>query len=286
MKIRKQIAYTLFSFSVLLTTAQAARKVVSVAEIKIAKSIEASSKQDRSYLSLMRVTEAIDGQLIHALNGTRKFEIAARSDLDSIMEDGALTGDALQVTKADYLIVPVVDDFQDYVETATFAGIGKTVQKRKIRLGMVARIYELKTGKLIESASFQLDNKNLEQLLGQSTRTKSFSDELLRKISEEISVKVATRVVDVIYPAKIIALTGNQATINRGDGTGIAKGQVWDVFALGEEMIDPDTGEVLGSSEIKVGVLKSERITPKFSTGILTENFGAIKGSIVRPATK
>ncbi len=210
--------------------------------------------------------------------------MVARSDSDALLEEAGATGQNFQLGEADYLIVPSIDDFQDFVETATFGGIGKVVQKRKIRLGMVARIYDLKNGnKLVESANFQLDNKDIEQLMNQSVREGSFSDALLRKIAEEMGSKTANRVVDVIYPAKVIALTGSQATINRGDGTGIVKGQMWDVFALGEEMIDPDTGESLGGNEVKVGSLRIDRVTPKFSSGTLTENFGVIKGCIVRP---
>lgn len=283
---RNSLAYLLLAATLMAGSTQAQRKVVAVSSVKIAKSIETAAKQDGSELTLKRVTEAIDGQMIDALNGTRKFEVTARSDLDALLEDAALTGDAIEATKADYLIVPSVDDFQDLVETATFAGIGKTVSKRKIRLGMAARIYEVKTGKLIESASFQLDNKNLEQLTGNSNKSKSFSDELLRKIAEEMGQKIANRVVDVIYPAKILSITGKQAMINRGDGTGIERGQLWDVFAIGEEMIDPDTGESLGGSEIKVGTLKIDRVNPKFSNGLLIEDFGVTKGSVVRPVEK
>ncbi len=262
----------------------AARKVVAVSKVKTAPSIEAAAKAAGTFLSLQRVTEAIDGQVIDSLNGTRKFEVVARSDADALLKEAGATGKEFQFGDADYLIIPSIDDFQDFVETATFGGIGKVVKKRKVRLGMVARIYDLKNGnKLVESASFQLDNKDVEQLMNQSVREGSFSDALLRKIAEEMGNKTANRVVDAIYPAKVIALTGPQATINRGDGTGIAKGQMWDVFALGEEMIDPDTGESLGGSEVKVGSLRIDRVTPKFSSGTLTENFGVIKGSVVRP---
>ncbi len=282
--MKKQILLLLVAVVFGTSSAQAQRKVVAVSQVKTSPSIETAAKANGTQLSLQRISEAIDGQMIDSLNGTRKFEVVARSDLDALMEEGGLTGKGLQPGEADYLIVPSIDDFQDFVETATFGGIGKTVQKRKIRLGMVARIYDVENGgKLIESANFQLDNKNMEQLMSQSVRAGSFSDELLRKIAEEMGDKVANRVVDVVYPAKVIALTGPQATINRGDGTGIATGQMWDVFALGEEMIDPDTGESLGGSEVKVGSLRIDRVTPKFSSGTLTENFGVIKGSIVRP---
>lgn len=286
MIMKKVLTSTILSAVVLAAgSTYAQRKVLAVGNVKIAPSIATAAKNAGTQLSLQRVTEAIDGQLIDSLNGTRKFEITARSDLDALLEEGGLTGKGMIPGETDYLVVPSVDDFQDFVETATFGGIGKVAKKRRIRLGMVARIYDVNNGnKLVESASFQLDNKNIEQLMSQSVREGDFSDELLRKIAQEMGAKVASRVVDVIYPAKIIALTGPQATVSRGDGTGIEKGQIWEVFALGEEMIDPDTGESLGSSEVMVGKLRIDRVTPKFSSGTLIENFGATKGSIVRQA--
>ena len=281
---KRTIIYTILVSALLLgaTTAQAQRKQLAVGKVKTSTSITADASAKGSANSLMRVAEAIDGQLIDALNGTRKFEIIARSDLDALLEEGAFTGAGLQVGGSDYLLVPVIDDYQDLIERATFEGIGATAEKRKIRLGMVARIYDSTSGKLIESANFQLDNKNMEKLLSNSSRNGSFSDELLRKIAEEMGGKIANRVVDVIYPARVIALTGPQVTINRGDGTGIRVGQAWAVYALGEEMIDPDTGESLGQSEVKVGTVRIDRVSPKFSTGTISENYGIAKGFVVR----
>jgi curli biogenesis system outer membrane secretion channel CsgG len=282
---KRTIIYTILVSALLLgaTTAQAQRKQLAVGKVKTSASVTADASAKGSANSLMRVAEAIDGQLIDALNGTRKFEIIARSDLDALLEEGAFTGAGLQVGGSDYLLVPVIDDYQDLIERATFEGIGATAEKRKIRLGMVARIYDSTSGKLIESANFQLDNKNMEKLLSNSSRNGSFSDELLRQIAEEMGGKIANRVVDVIYPARVIALTGPQVTINRGDGTGIRVGQAWAVYALGEEMIDPDTGESLGQSEVKVGTVTIDRVSPKFSTGTISENYGIAKGFVVRP---
>jgi curli biogenesis system outer membrane secretion channel CsgG len=261
---------------------QAQRKVLAVGNVKINPSVETAAKAEGTLLPLQRVTEAIDGQLIDALNGTRKFEIIARSDLDSLLEEGGFTGEGLQVGGSDYLVVPAVDDFQDIVET--FSANGRQATKRTIRLGMIARIYDSESGKLIESANFQFDNREAKNILGSVQRKGEYSAALLRQIAEEMAEKCANRVVDVIYPARIIAVTGPQATINRGDGTGIESGQLWDAYALGEELIDPDTGESLGRTEVKVGTIRIDRVTPKFSTGTITENFGVSKGAVVRKA--
>jgi len=262
----------------------AQRKVLAAGSVKVMPAVEAAARNEGTGTSLNRVAQAIDGQLIDALNGTRKFEMVARSDLDALLEEGGISGQGVNPGEADYLLVPVIDDFQDYVERATFSAIGKVAEKRKIRLGMVARIYDTKTSRLVESTNFQLDNKNIENLLQQTAKSGEYSDQLLRQIAQEMAGQIANRVLDVIYPARILAITGNQVTINRGDGTGVALGQLWDIFALGEELIDPDTGESLGRSEVKVGQVRIDRITPRFSTGTVTEDFGIEKNAVARMA--
>ncbi len=263
---------------------QAQRKVLAAGSVKILPAVEASARNEGTGTSLNRVAQAIDGQLIDALNGTRKFEIVARSDLDALLEEGGISGQAVDPGEADYLVVPVIDDFQDYVERAEFSAIGTVAQKRKLRLGMVARIYDTRTSRLIESTNFQLDNKHVENLLQQSAKSGEYSDELLRQIARDMAGQIAGRVLDVIFPARILAMTGKQVTINRGDGTGIALDQLWDVFALGEELIDPDTGESLGRSEVMVGQVRVDRITPRFSTATIVEDYGIEKNAVVRMA--
>ncbi|MGB0786210.1 MAG: hypothetical protein ACPGRH_08655 [Alphaproteobacteria bacterium] len=284
MNFIKLIFISFLSIFLAASGMQAQRKVLAVSAVKINDAIVIDARESKSTNSLKRVAQAIDGQFINALNGTRKFEIIARSDLDSLMEEGGFTGSGLQVKGSDYIIVPTIDDFQDVLERATFKGIGKTAEKRKIRLGMVARIYDANKGNLVEATNFQLDNNFAEQLFQNASRSGSFSDTMLRQIAEEMSDKMANRVVDVIYPARVVSLIGNQATINRGDGTGIAIGQVWEIFALGEEMIDPDTGESLGSSEFSVGKIKIQRVNPNFTNALIIDDYGITKGSIARPS--
>ena len=77
-----------------------------------------------------------------------------------------------------------------------------------------------------------------------------------------------------------------QQVFNRGDGTDIAVGQVWNVYAQGKELIDPDTGASLGREELRVGQVRIRRITPKFSIADVLEDTGIDQGAILRPATE
>jgi hypothetical protein len=94
--------------------------------------------------------------------------------------------------------------------------------------------------------------------------------------------RVALRVLDVLYPAKVIAKTGDQVTINRGDGGGVEAGQTWNVYALGEEMIDPDTGISLGREEVKIGSEKITDVQPLFSRARVVEDNGIDKLQVLR----
>jgi len=64
---------------------------------------------------------------------------------------------------------------------------------------------------------------------------------------------------------KIIKIAGNQVYINSGGADGEKVGRVYGIYRVGEEMVDPDTGESLGSEEEKVGTAKVVKVNPKFS---------------------
>ncbi len=259
-------------------------KTIGIAKIKATPAILANAAGADRKNSVDRMTQALDGQLISAVQQTRKFTVLARSDADALIEEAGATGKSFSFGDATYLLVVTVDDFQDFIQTATFAALGKTATKRVIRFSAIGKIYETKTNKLIESANFQEQNLDTEELLANSASTGGeLSDALLLALTRRMSEQIAQRVADVIYPAKIMAKTGKVVTLNRGDGTAIAVGQLWEVFALGDEMTDPDTGASLGREEVSVGKVRITRVTAKTSQAEINgEDLGIDKGAIVR----
>ena len=101
-------------------------------------------------------------------------------------------------------------------------------------------------------------------------------------VSRDMAEKIANHVADVIFPAKIIAKRDKEVTINRGEGGGVAIGDTFNVFALGEELIDPDTKESLGREEVKVGKVKITQVNPKTSVADILDDTGVDKGAILR----
>ena len=193
-----------------------------------------------------RIIESLDSQLVDRINATRKFDVVGRSDLKEVVGEQDLGGSgnvdaktAAQAGKlagAKYLLVATVDDFQDYVEKATFEGTGRTATKRVFRFSVVGKIYDSSTGKLLESANFQTGNdefKQIQQERNYVVKDGELSDEMMVAVSRDMAEKIANRVADVVFPAKVLVKRDKEITINRGEGAGVAVGATFNVYALG-----------------------------------------------------
>jgi len=270
------------------------KATLGILAIKPTPALADSVRPDKK-LEMNRIIESLDSQLIDRINATRKFDVVGRSDLDNIIKeqdlgasgnvDAKTAAQAGKLTGAKYLLMATVDDYQDYVEKATFAGTGDTATKRVFRLSIVGKIYDSTTGKLLESANFQTGNdefKQIQQERNYSVKDGELSDEMMVAVSRSMAEKIAVHVADVIFPAKILIRNDNEVTINRGEGAGMAVGDTFNVFALGQELIDPDTKESLGHQEVKVGQVKITEVDPKFSKATILQDTGIDKGAILR----
>jgi hypothetical protein len=255
-------------------------KKLAVGKVKAGAAVSAAALKSGKAISMARMTEALDGQLIAALESTQKYEILGRSDADALATEAGATKRVFEFGDADYLLVVSVDDFQDAVKTATFAALGKTVTQRVVRFSAVGKIYDAKTNKIIATANFQEQNADAEEQLG--VKDGETSDALLVKLTRTMAEKIAQRVVDIGYPARVVSKIDKMVTINRGDAAGMVTGQLWEVFALGQELIDPDTGKSLGKEEMAVGKVRVTRVNPATSQATILDDTGIDRGAVLR----
>ncbi|TAK95821.1 MAG: hypothetical protein EPO07_15045 [Verrucomicrobia bacterium] len=274
--------------------AQEGKATLGVSSVTPTPSLKAALSKAGKDLSLGRVVEAFDSQLISAINASRKFDIVGRSDLKDVMKEQELGAsgnvDAKsaaqqgKLTGAKFLLVTTVDDFEDSTEKMEFKTLNKVGLKRKIRIGAVAKIYDSTTGKLLESANIRTDKKDDRSDSTSLSKDAELTDDLLREAVKETAESVASRVANVVFPVKVLVKRDKQITINRGEGSGVTVGQVWGVFAQGEELIDPDTKESLGKEEVQVGKARITAVNPKTSTAEILEDTGVDKGAVLRLA--
>ncbi len=251
-------------------------------------------------VELDRVQQSLDGQLTAAFGATGKFDVIARSDWPQILREqdfttgGNVNGMDPQAAKSfmlkgiRWIAIPQIADFQDYIETGVFEGLGQKLTRRMVKLAVVTKIYDTTTGRLVESVnSTYNDQKIINDPTNSTVQGGRFTDSMILDIARIAGEQVANDIVDRLMPAKILAITDRVATISRGAGAGVSTGQVWQVFALGQALTDPDTGESLGAEEVPVGWMQIQTADARVSRGGLCgDDFGVATGCIVRKSTK
>src|SRR5438876_2530386 len=194
--------------------AQAGKETLAISSVKPTPSLQTSMIGAGKKLSLGRVVEAFDSQLIAQVNATRKFDIVGRSDLKDVIKEQELgqsgnvdaksAAQAGKLAGAKYLLVTTIDDFEDSTERMEFKTLNKVGLKRKIRVGAVAKIYDSTTGKLLESANIKTEKKDDRTDSTDLQKNAELTDALLANAVEETAAKVATRVADVVFPVRVL----------------------------------------------------------------------------------
>jgi hypothetical protein len=92
-------------------------------------------------------------------------------------------------------------------------------------------------------------------------------DQMLQEAIRDASSRVTEALMDLAYPVKVLKVGSNSITVNLPqESTEIdARYSVW---SLGEELLDPDTGESLGADEEYVGDVVITVVKPKFSNAV------------------
>lgn len=275
------------------------KKNLGIYAVKPTKSVaEAAAKADQAG-KLNKVVESLDAQLIDAFSNTRKFNIIARSDLKQILEEQRIPLDVIidpsgpgarmgKVSGVDYIVAATIDDFVVRQDGRHVEGLGMVVSRRMARVSAVFKIWDSTTGRLLQSVAIPVvrEEKGASRVTPNdfTTTPRAEDDAILVAISNELAQRAALRVIDVIFPARVISVIDNVVTVNRGEGGGIGRDEVWEIFAVGKALIDPDTKEVLGQEEVKVGEMVVTDVLPKFSKGrLIGENRGVDNGHIARP---
>lgn len=186
-------------------------------------------------------------------------------------DDTALTEKARmgQVLGLDYMLVGKVENASTRRWSETVAMTGEVNHYARSALKVRYQIIEVPTRqvKWSDTVSLSASNGNLNGLINQA----------VKKIFQES--------MDNIYPLRVISVTGDRIIINQGGKT-LKSGSYFTVYSLGEKLVDPYTGEVLGQDEEAIGKIRITTVKPKMAYATLVEGEASLveKGQIVRPA--
>ena len=252
----------------------------------------------------------IEAIVTDVMNQTGRFRLIERQVLDDILKEqdlatsgrvakpsGAKTGNVLG---AQYLVQVVITDYEAKT-SGTDSGVGGLVTRRlpvlgglgmknsKGRVGLNFRLIDAETSEVVYT-------KQIESVIKESGLTVGgaafvgggamggfFSNYAKTPIGQAVIAGINKGVYELVKeigaaPAtgSIIKTEGNKVWVNIGsDAVGV--GDVLKIKAKGEELIDPDTGISLGSSDSEIGSVRVSNPQEKFSIADIISTSGKPK---------
>lgn len=177
----------------------------------------------------------------------------------------------------------------------SIAGINLGSGKAKASMTVIIRILDSSTGEIVDSVSVEHESESGGSdvsgcVFGVCGASDSADMKYWGKITEEVITKAVKEIIDrtrkIPLKGKLIRADGETIYVNVGERNGAGIGEVFSVYSPGEEMIDPDTGESLGSDMFKVGSIRLVSIQEKFSRASIETGSGFQPGYIVMLAAR
>ncbi len=275
--------------------AAADKPTLAIAPVTVNTALQQSPRNSDLAVAILRVKESLQTQLINAFGQVGKFTVVSRTDLPPVVQEQILgqSGNISAATApkqgaiegASYVLVVGIDDFQLLIERAQFQSISRQQQHAILSVLAVARIYDANTGALIASTSGRVSGKDFQQYFTFAEREGDLESAIYTQTAITLANELAAKLANQLYPARVIARTGDQITINRGSAHGFANtGDMLMIYALGSRLVDPDTGEYLGMEEVFIGSASVFRVDDRITMAIVNEDNGVQVGQVVRKA--
>ncbi len=224
-----------------------------------------------------RLRQALTDKLVKS----GRFTVLDRSNDDAIgQEMSLLESDQTSDEQRGKLGQALGADFM-LIVNLTQAGVSTKVKEEFIDLtGETNREVSTSTRAsvrytLVESSTRAVRWSDSSSFSSGGNKLSAALDGFLDKIIGDIS--------EIVSPPKVVAVTNGRVVINRGQGLA-ASGQTYDIYAQGEALIDPDTGEQLGAAEERVATIRIGTVQAKLAYGdVISGSVDAIpRGAVAR----
>lgn len=273
------------------------KMTVAVSKIKTLPAVLESLRKNNAEESFERIAQSMPDSIGSYIHATRKLEVIPPSaDIDlcvNVIEEsqGTLVGlDQEIVAKFRSVKRPIsitINDYQDLRHKTELRG--NKVEARVIRFGCSVKFIDSATGALVESKEISVKRQFVATTgIEWDTEGGSKTNELFSLTAKDLCQKIAFSIVEFLAPSKIIGISKKGIlSIDKGKDTDVKKGQVYEIFEVGEEMFDPETGESLGVEETSIGKAEITACRPKFSNAKVISrdpDYEIAVGNIVRLA--
>ncbi|KAA0252351.1 MAG: hypothetical protein EDX89_18960 [Acidobacteria bacterium] len=248
--------------------------------------------------------------LITELVKAGKFRVVERDRLQTLMaeKDLSLSGDvdpktavkAGQLLGVEFLVVGAVTELGVSDSRASAPGYrgfpGFSVKTQKMEAALDARAISTATGEIVWSDSERDSTSDSSVYVagaGGGTEDRQKLDRVLRPIVGGLARSLARAELPTTglggaadasgVAGKIAKADGSTVFLNVGSEAGVSPGDEFDVYRVGDPIKDPDTGEVLGADEKKVGRVRVTAVKgARLSTAAVVTGSGLQAGDVLK----
>ncbi|MBN2119674.1 MAG: hypothetical protein JW734_01285 [Candidatus Omnitrophica bacterium] len=272
--------------------------------LELKKTVAVSNFENRSgWRGEIKLGDGMASQLTDALIQSGKFVVLERQTLDDVVAEQDLaasgwtreskTAETGKLVPAQILIKGTVTEFEERSSGSgtgiSYGGISLGSSKSSAHVAVIIRIIDTTSGQVLDSARVEGTAKagglsigvSRDVSFGTSGFKKTPLGEAVQIAIDKAVVQIADKLADVPFSGKIIKVEDGLVYANVGTRNGASVGDSFTVYAPGEELIDPDTGELLGSQKTKVGSIKLTSVEEKFSKASIEMGGGFEKGYII-----
>ena len=240
-----------------------------------------------SWKGQVSLDDGMADQLTDALMKSGAFTVLERQTLGDVTAEQDLAGSGRTATSksaqtgklvsAQILVKGTVTEFESSSQGSDsgigFGGFKIGAKRDEAHVGLIIRLIDTTSGEVI--ASERVEGKATSggtsfgmNVAGVGFGTSGFSKTPLGKAVQEAidhCVEVITSKLEKVpFCASVIKVNGNEMYIGAGAKTGINVGDTFTVYSVGEDLVDPSTGEKLGSEETAKGTVKVTKVEDKF----------------------
>jgi len=231
--------------------------------------------------------------LIRTFVQTGKFDVLERAKVQAVIDEHefstAAVGDPAnaaqlgKLTGAQYVVVGNVHELGLSVgqERVPYVDEYKCTDSARVRLEL--RVVQTTTGRIVAAHSGTGSDAGSRVQPG---RCGPPSQRRLATAIGPLAEEVSAKVIDAIYPLRVVRSSGGTVTLNRGEGAGFAVGARLACFSEGEAIVDPDTGDVLGHDETPLGEITVTEIRPTLSRATTPDGVTIPEAAVCRVVSR
>jgi curli biogenesis system outer membrane secretion channel CsgG len=217
------------------------------------------------------------------------FGASGRVNPETAAETGSVIG-------AQVLVTGDITEFTYYQSSLggnfnILKNIGAAADKVTAKVALDIRLLDAVTGEVLFSkrstGKASSTGVSADLTLGnqQFGSTASFSTPL-GKASREAIVGAVAGIVEGMkgmpWSGRVIDVRGDRVYVNAGSELGIRPGMEFEVFEQADRLVDPETGQILGAPERRIGALVVEVAEAKYSVGRVTDGAGFQRNHVLR----